>query len=151
MFRQEFVLTSTESRVILWQNELRYLHDLRRASPELTVGSTSEVNVSDRLGGRTYFWNRRPELLATLDDADLSCPKGASMLHVDWYYAPHIERAMRYARQLDVPVFLNIEHAHQDTEGLKSLVPYASICQAVNDASQLGEDAERVASEQRHL
>ena len=30
-----------------------------------------EVNVSDVSGGRTYFWNRRPELLATLDDADL--------------------------------------------------------------------------------
>ena len=31
-----------------------------------------EVNVSDRLDDRAYFWNRRPELLATLDDADLS-------------------------------------------------------------------------------
>ena len=104
-----------------------------------------EVNISDSKGGRTYFWDRRPELLATLDDADLSPLKGASLLYVDWYDSPHIERAMRYARQLEVPVFLNIEHGHQDSEVLKSLAPYATICQAVTDASQLGGDAEGVA------
>lgn len=109
------------------------------------VETPFEVNISDSGGGRTYFWNRRPELLATLDDADLSSLKGASMLYVDWYDAPHIERAMRYARQFGVPVFLNIEHAHQDPEVLRTLVPYATICQAVTDASQVGEDAERVA------
>ena len=87
-----------------------------------------EINVSDSDGGRTYFWNRRPELLATLDDADLSPLHGASMLYVDWYDAPYIERAMRYARQLEVPVFLNIEHGHQDAEVLRSLIPYATIC-----------------------
>ena len=105
-----------------------------------------EVNISDSGGGRTYFWNRRPELLATLDNADISALGGASMLYVDWYDAPHIERAMRRARQLGVPVFLNIEHGHQDAEALASLAPYAAVCQAVTDASQLGGDAERVAN-----
>lgn len=104
-----------------------------------------EVNISDSRGGRTYFWNRRPELLRTLDYADLSALDGASMLYVDWYDAPHIERAMRRAKQLGVPVFLNIEHGHQDQDTLKSLAPYATICQAVTDASQLGDDADRVA------
>ena len=100
-----------------------------------------EVNISDSKGGRTYFWNRRPELLATLEDADLSPLESASLLYVDWYDSPYIERAMRYARQLGVPVFLNIEHGHEDAETLKSLLPYATICQAVTDASQLGQDA----------
>ena len=104
-----------------------------------------EVNVSDSTGGRTYFWNRHPELLATLDDADLSPLQNASMLYVDWYDAPHIERAMRYARQLGVPVFLNLEHGHQDAEALKSLAPYAAVCQAVTDISQLGGDAPGIA------
>ena len=104
-----------------------------------------EVNISDSKGGRTYFWNRRPELLRTLDDADLSALDGASMLYVDWYDAPHIERAMRRAKQLGVSVFLNIEHGHQDPDTLVSLAPYATICQAVTDASQLGDDADRVA------
>ena len=100
-----------------------------------------EVNISDSKGGRTYYWNRRPELLATLEDADLSPLESASLLYVDWYDSPYIERAMRYARQLGVPVFLNIEHGHEDAETLKSLMPYATICQAVTDASQLGQDA----------
>ena len=104
-----------------------------------------EVNVSDSSGGRTYFWNRQPDLLATLDDADLSPLQDASMLYVDWYDSPHIERALRYAQQMDVPVYLNIEHGHQDPAVLKSLGPYAAVCQAVTDASQMGGDAERVA------
>ena len=104
-----------------------------------------EVNISDSAGGRTYLWNRRPEVVATLDDADLSSLKGASLLYVDWYDSPHIERAMRYARQLDIPVYLNIEHGHQEVDVLETLLPYATICQAVTDASQLGDDAERVA------
>ena len=105
-----------------------------------------EVNISDSSGGRTYFWNRRPELLATLDDADLSPLRNASMLYVDWYDSPYIERAMRRARRLDVPVFLNLEYGHQDAKTLMSLAPYAAVCQAVTDASQLGGDAERVAN-----
>ena len=104
-----------------------------------------EVNVSDSRGGRTYYWNRRPELLRTLDDADLSALHDARMLYVDWYDAPHIERAMSHARRLGVPVFLNIEHGHQDPDILASLAPYATVCQAVTDASQVGGDAKQVA------
>ncbi len=110
------------------------------------VETPFEVNISDSTGGRTYYWNRRPELLKTLDDADLSALRDASLLYVDWYDAPHILRAMEEARRLDIPVFLNIEHGHQDASALASLAPYATICQAVTDASQLGGDAEAVAN-----
>ena len=104
-----------------------------------------EVNVSDSRGGRTYYWNRHPDLLRTLDDADLSALSDARMLYVDWYDAPHIERAMSHAGRLGIPVFLNIEYGHQDTDILASLAPYASVCQAVTDASQVGGDPEGVA------
>ena len=104
-----------------------------------------EVNISDSKGGRTYFWNRRPEVLATLDDADLSPLHGANMLYVDWYDSPHIIRAMHCAKDLGIPVYLNIEHGHQNEEALRSLAPYATICQAVTDESQLGGDALGVA------
>ena len=110
------------------------------------VESPLEVNVSDSGGGRTYYWNRRPELLATLDEADLSTLDGADLLYVDWYDAPHILRAMKEARRLGVPVFLNIEHGHQDADALASLAPYATICQAVTNAAQIGGDAEGTAS-----
>ena len=66
-----------------------------------------EVNVSDKLGARTYFWQRSPEILSTLDTADLSMLKGAKLMYVDWYDGDHIIRAMNEARRHNVPVFLN--------------------------------------------
>ena len=104
-----------------------------------------EVNVSDTLGGRTYFWDRRPEVLATLDDADLSPLVGAKLLYVDWYDSPHIVRAMKAAKSAGVRVMLNLEHGHTDDEAISALLPYTSICQAVTDAAQIDTDAESVA------
>ena len=51
-----------------------------------------EVNISDRTGARTYFWQRHPEVLATLETADLSLLRGARLLYVDWYDGDHILR-----------------------------------------------------------
>ena len=104
-----------------------------------------EVNVSDSLGGRTYIWDRRPEVLSTLDDADLSAIEDAKLLYVDWYDAPHIARAMKQAESVGVPVMLNLEHGHSEGEALSTLVPHATICQAVTDAAQVGTDAVSVA------
>ena len=104
-----------------------------------------EVNISDSIGGRTFFWDRRPELLATLDDADLSSLDGSRLLYVDWYDSPHIVRAMKAAKSAGVPVMLNLEHGHTDKEAVSTLLPHASICQAVTDAAQIGTDAESVA------
>ena len=104
-----------------------------------------EVNVSDSLGGRTYIWDRRPEVLATLDDADLSPIAGAKLLYVDWYDAPHIVRAMKAAEAARVPVMLNLEHGHSEADALSELVPRATICQAVTDVAQIETNAESVA------
>ena len=104
-----------------------------------------EINVSDSLGGRTYIWDRRPEVLATLDDADLSPIAGAKLLYVDWYDAPHIVRAMKAAEAARVPVMLNLEHGHSEADALSELVPRATICQAVTDAAQIETNAESVA------
>jgi ribokinase len=97
-----------------------------------------EVNVSDRTGARTYFWHRPPEMLATLDTADLSLLDGSQLMYVDWYDGEHILRAMDEANQLNVPVFLNLEHGHKDPQLLKKYASRVSICQAVTDAAQLG-------------
>jgi len=97
-----------------------------------------EVNVSDRTGARTYFWHRPPEMLATLDTADLSLLQGTQLTYVDWYDGEHILRAMDEANRLDVPVFLNLEHGHKDPQLLKKYASRVSICQAVTDAAQLG-------------
>jgi sugar/nucleoside kinase (ribokinase family) len=98
-----------------------------------------EVDVSDETGARTYFWERAPQVLNTLDTADLSLLAGAGLLYVDWYDGDHIVRAMDEALRLGVPVFLNFEHGHVDSALLKRYAGRAMLCQAVTDAAQLGE------------
>jgi sugar/nucleoside kinase (ribokinase family) len=97
-----------------------------------------EVNVSDKSGARTYFWQRSQQILETLDTADLSMLKGAKLMYVDWYDGDHIIRAMNEARRLNVPVFLNLEHGHNNPEIMEKYASRATICQAVTDAAQLG-------------
>jgi sugar/nucleoside kinase (ribokinase family) len=97
-----------------------------------------EVDVSDRHGARTYFWQRTPQILKTLDTADLSLIRGAEVLYVDWYDGIHILRAIDEANRLNVPVFVNLEHGHKDPEILKRYARRATFCQAVTDAAQLG-------------
>lgn len=97
-----------------------------------------EVNVSDKSGARTYFWQRSQQILETLDTADLSMLKGSKMLYVDWYDGDYIIRAMNEARRHNVPVFLNLEHGHNDPEIMEKYASRATICQAVTDAAQIG-------------
>lgn len=100
-----------------------------------------EVDVSDRLGARTYFWQRTPEMLNTLDSADLSMLEAARLMYVDWYDGEeHITRAMKEANRLGVPVFLNLEFGHKDVDLLKRYAKYTTICQAVTDPAQLGQN-----------
>ena len=97
-----------------------------------------EVNVSDRKGARTYFWQRTPQILSTLDTASLSLIRGAKLLYTDWYDGDHILRAMDEAKRQNVPVFVNLEHGHKDPDILKQYARRATFCQAVTDAAQLG-------------
>ncbi len=98
-----------------------------------------EVNVSDKKGARTFFWQRSEEILSTLDTADLSLIKKSKLLYVDWYDGDtHIIRAMEEAKRHNVPVFLNFEHGHQHPELLKKYAGLVTICQAVTDAAQIG-------------
>src|SRR5262245_56935160 len=117
------------------------LEELRvqgKVSFSKNIRTPMEVNVSDRTGARTYFWHRPPEMLATLDTADLSLLKGTRLMYVDWYDGEYIVRAMDQANQLKVPVFLNLEHGHKDPQLLKEYASRVTICQAVTDAAQLG-------------
>ena len=112
------------------QGEVRFSKDIK---------TPLEVDISDRTGARTYFWQREEHVLATLDTADLSLLNGAQMMYVDWYDGDHIVRAMDEAARLDVPVFLNLEHAHTDPALLARYAGRARFCQAVTDAAQKDE------------
>lgn len=110
-----------------------------RLSPH--ISTPFEVDISDQTGGRTYFWQRTPEVLDTLDTADLSLLERTRLLYVDWYDGDHILRAMDEAIRLGVPVFLNLEHGHADINILNNYAGRATICQAVTDAAQRGEES----------
>ena len=112
------------------QGEVRFSKDIK---------TPLEIDISDRTGARTYFWQREKYVLDTLDTADLSLLNGAQMLYVDWYDGDHIVRAMEEATRLGVPVFLNLEHAHTDPALLARYAGRACICQAVTDAAQKDE------------
>ena len=107
--------------------------------------SPYEVSISDRDGNRTFFWQRSPDVLATLESADLSLLDGAKLLYVDWYDEDYILRPMERAGRMGVPVYLNFEHGHEDPELLSRYTRNATICQAVTDNAQLGNNPAEVA------
>jgi len=109
------------------------------------VKTPYEVIISDRDGNRTFFWNRDPKVLKTLDTGDISMIREAKLLYVDWYDGDHILRPMKEAMRWGVPVFLNFEHGHSDQELLARYAPYITICQATIDEAQLQENAQEIA------
>ena len=124
---------------------LRALGVAGRHRTSSKLSTPYEVSVSDRDGNRTFYWQRSPEALATLESADLSLMEGTGLLYVDWYDEDYILRPMELAARKGIPVFLNFEHGHQDPERLSRYAPYATICQAVTDQAQLGNNAAEVA------
>jgi sugar/nucleoside kinase (ribokinase family) len=111
------------------QGEVRFTKEYR---------TPLEVNVSDKKGARTYFWQRTPQILKTLDTADLSLLQGPKVMYADWYDGDHILRARDEAQRQNVPVFVNLEHGHTKAEVLKKFADLATFCQSVTDAAQIG-------------
>jgi sugar/nucleoside kinase (ribokinase family) len=125
--------------------QLRKLGVAGRHRISSKLSTPYEVCISDRDGNRTFFWQRSPEALATLESADLSLVEGAKLLYVDWYDQDYILRPMERAARKGVPVFLNFEHGHEDPELLSRYARHATICQAVTDNAQLRNNASEVA------
>lgn len=106
-----------------------------------------EVCVADPSGARTFWQQRNPKVLATLDTADLSMLEGAGMLYVDWYDGEPIQRAIEEAVRLGVPVYFNAESHYDDEELVRRLAPLATFCQVSLDEPgvEAGEQAARIA------
>ena len=109
------------------------------------VSTVAELSIADPSGARTYFYKRTPELLATLDSADLTRLESASCLYVDWYDGDHILRPMQAASGLGIRVFVNLEDQHDNDELLLKLLPYSTVCQVSMDGTSAKEDMESVA------
>ncbi len=125
--------------------QLRELGLAGRHSVSSKLSTPYEVTISDRDGNRTFYWQRSPEVLSTLKSADLSLMDGTRLLYVDWYDQDYILRPMEKAACNGIPVFLNFEHGHQDPELLSRFASHATICQAVTDEAQVGNNAAEIA------
>ena len=68
-----------------------------------------EIVISDKIGGRTYIWKRREDVLSTMTDSDLSIMTGSKFVYADIYDWPHNAPALERANTLGIPVFLNLE------------------------------------------
>jgi len=99
------------------------------------VETVFEVSIADHTGDRTYYYQRTPEAVATLDRADLAGLENTRFLYVDWYDGDHVLRPMKAAAQFGVPVFVNIESQFDNRELLKRLSPSATVCQVAVDES----------------
>lgn len=94
------------------------------------------ISIADKYGNRTYFWERRPEVLDTLYKADLSLITQASILYLDWYDHGYFDKAIATAKANGVPIYLNFEHKHCDEELLGRYGPSTDIIQATTDMAQ---------------
>ena len=111
-----------------------------------SVTTVAELSIVDPSGGRTYFYQRTPELLATLDEADLAPLESAAYLYVDWYDGDHILRPMQEASRLGVPVFVNIESQYWNRDLVAKLAPYVTVCQVSADEPDSGVDLASIAN-----
>ena len=109
------------------------------------VTTVAELSIVDPSGARTYFYQRTPELLATLDAADLAPLESAAYLYVDWYDGDYILRPLQAAFSLGVPAFVNIESQHGNRELVTTLAPYVTVCQASADGPDAGGDMASIA------
>jgi len=111
-----------------------------------SVATVAELSIADPSGARTYLYKRTPELLATLDGADLTPLASAACLYVDWYDGDYILRPVQAAASIGLPVFVNIEDQHANRELLSKLLPQMTVCQVSADGSAAAEDMEAIAS-----
>lgn len=89
-----------------------------------------EVDISDRAGTRTFFVEHNPDVWNSLSQADLSAIDGAAMLYVDWYVGPAAMRAIEYANQRGVPVYLNVEYKLTQPDQFRDLIELSTYAQS---------------------
>jgi len=94
-----------------------------------SIRTPYEIVISDKRGGRTFIWDRRPEVLKTLATADVSIVGNCKHLYADWYDWPSNKRSLTEARSLGVPVLINMEDKHLDRELSETLYPFADTIQ----------------------
>jgi sulfofructose kinase len=91
---------------------------------ETRVGCPNQsayIVIDQSTGERTVFWSR-PDCL-TLDPARITAEKiaGARMLHIDGHDTPAVAKAARVARELGIPVSVDVDTIYP---GFDEVLPY---------------------------
>ncbi len=95
-------------------------------------GATALCLVLDAVSARTLLWHMPPGIETALDDVDLSFLDGAAVLHVNGRFPALARRAALRARELGIPVSLNIGRGDV-ADGAAELLPLADLVVATDD------------------
>ncbi len=88
------------------------------------ANQTAYIVIDQSTGERTVFWSR-PDCLR-LSPESIAHEKIAStrMLHIDGHDTPAVEKAARIARELNIPVSLDVDTIYSGLEGVLSSIDY---------------------------
>jgi sugar/nucleoside kinase (ribokinase family) len=114
-------------------DELESLGVIGQFIKDENLTTPHEIVISDSHGGRTYIWDRREDLLSTMEVADISVIEVAKCAYADWYDYPHNLTAIKEAVHQKIPILINIEDQYQNFESIKELVRLATWVQCTPD------------------
>lgn len=114
-------------------DELESMGVMGRFIKDKSLRTPYEIVISDSEGGRTYFWDRREDLLRTLEEADTDTIKNAKCVYADWYDYPYNRPAIQEAVDQGLPVLINIEDQYADSNLISELVGLATWFQCTPD------------------
>jgi len=88
------------------------------------ANQTAYIIIDQSTGERTVFWSR-PECLR-LEPSSISPEKiaGARMLHIDGHDTPAVEKAARIARELGIPVSVDVDTIYHGFDRVLESVDY---------------------------
>ena len=78
-----------------------------------------EIVISDSRGGRTYIWDRKEDMLSTMEVADTSIIEMAKCAYADWYDYPHNLTAIKEVLHHNIPLLINIEDQYQSFDSMR--------------------------------
>ena len=114
-------------------DELESMGVVGRFIKDKNLRTPYEIVISDSKGGRTYFWDRREDLLKTLQEADTAIMKNAKCVYADWYDYPYNLPAIKEAVNQGLPVLINIEDQYLNSHSISELVALATWVQCTPD------------------
>ncbi len=91
---------------------------------ENCANQTAYIVIDQSTGERTVFWSRPDCLRLSPESITHEKIAGTRMLHIDGHDTPAVEKAARIARELRIPVSLDVDTIYAGLEGVLSSIDY---------------------------